>query len=185
MIAIRPGKVAYDVLRLIVECPGEHTAGTLAEVLDPAPRRTVPFTRNDPPAPWARMVDAHRRASGARMARVLGKLVEAGLIERMRPPAISPEFQCIANQYGDERALRMAHPAYPGRVHDALGGHLAMLRKVAAGEELPGSARALLGATPSGAQQRIYRDLITWGVVVAPQQRWPTEAGVARILEGR
>ena len=80
MIAVRPGKPAYDVLRLIVECPGEHTTGTLVDALDPAPRRTVPFTRDDPPARWAAMVAEHNRAAGAKMARLVGKLVEAATV---------------------------------------------------------------------------------------------------------
>ncbi len=184
MIAVRPGKPAYDVLRLIVECPGEHTAGTLADALDPAPRRTVPFTRDDPPAKWAAMVAEHHRLSHARMARLLGKLVEAGLVEKMRPPEASPEFRRNAERFGDDEALRMMHPAFPDRPKDTLAGHLAMLRRVAGeGEEVPGSARDLLGPTPSGAQQRIYRELIEWGVLVAPQQRWATEKGLALIRE--
>lgn len=183
MIAVRPGRRAYDVLRLIVECPGEHTTGTLVAALDPAPRRTVPFTRTDPPARWAEMVAEHNRVAGARMARLVGKLVEAGLVEKLRPPALSPEFQRAADQHGTAEALARFHPAFPARPKDTLRGHLELVRRVRAGEgeELPGSARDLLGAAPSGAQQRIYRELIEWGVLVAPQQRHPTAAGVALI----
>jgi hypothetical protein len=181
MIAVRPGRRAYDVLRLIVDSPGEHTAATLVDALDPAPRRTVPFTRDDPPSRWAAMVAEHRRASCARMARLLGKLVEQGLIAKVMPPRLSPEFLAMAAIGGAERALFHAHPAFPARPKDLLHGHLEMVRQV---EELPGSARDLLGARPSGARQRVYRELIGWGVVVAPQQRWPTEAGVALIRGG-
>lgn len=181
MIAVRPGKLAYDVLRLIVECPGEHTTGTLADVVDPAPRRTVPFTRDDPPGRWAQMVAEHRRSSCARMARLIGKLVEAGLVERLRPPRLTPEWSAAALRIGAQEAMLRAHPAFPARPKDELRGHLEMARR--AGEESPGSALDLLGARPSGAQQRIYRELVAWGVLVAPQQRWPTAAGIERIAQ--
>lgn len=183
MIAVRPGKRAYDVLRLIVESPGEHTTGTLVDALDPAPRRTVPFTKDDPPWVWAAMVAKHNRDAGTRMARLVGKLVEAGLVEKLRPPALSPEYRRAADQHGTAEALARFHPAFPARPRDPLRGHLELVRRVRAGEgeELPGSARDLLGASPCGAQQRIYRELIEWGVLVAPQQRHATPAGVALI----
>lgn len=178
MIAVRPGKPAYDVLRLIVELPGEHTTSTLVAALDPAPRRTVPFTKDDPPRVWAAMVAKHNRVASARMARLVGKLVEAGLVEKLRPPALSPEFQRVMAAHGDD-ALARFHPAFPARPKDDLRGHRRLIERV--GEELPGSARDLLGASPCGAQQRIYRELIEWGVLVAPQQRHATPAGVALI----
>lgn len=182
-LAVRPGRLAYEVLRLIVECPGEHTTGTLIAALDPAPRRTVPFTRDDPPARWAAMVAEHNRIAGAKMARMVGKLVEAGLVEKLRPPALSPEFQRAVAQHGAAEALARFHPAFPARPKDPLRGHLELVRRVRAGEgeEIPGSARDLLGVSPSGAQQRIYRELIEWGVLVAPQQRHPTAKGIALI----
>ena len=182
MIAVRPGKPAYDVLRLIVECPGEHTTGTLVAALDPAPRRTVPFTRDDPPARWAAMVAEHNRVAGARMARLVGKLVEAGLVEKLRPPALSPEFRSAVVRYRQEEALARFHPAFPERPKDGLRAHLELVTRLSRqGEELPGSARDLLGPSPSGALQRVYQDLIAWGVVVAPQQRHPTAAGIALV----
>lgn len=179
MIAVRPGKRAYDVLRLIVESPGEHTTGTLVDALDPAPRRTVPFTKDDPPWVWAAMVAEHNRVACAKMARLVGKLVEAGLVEKLRPPALSPEFQRAVAAEIDDDALARFHPAFPARPKDDLRGHRRLIERV--GEEVPGSARDLLGAAPSGAVQRVYRELIEWGVLVAPQQRHATPAGVALI----
>ena len=183
MIAVRPGRPAYDVLRLIVECPGEHTTGTLVDALDPAPRRTVAFTRADPPSRWAQMVAEHNRVAGAKMARLVGKLVEVGLVEKLRPPALGPEFQRAADQHGVAEALARFHPAFPARPKDTLRGHLELVRRVRAaqGEELPGSARDLLGPSPSGALQRVYRELIERGVLIAPQQRHPTAAGIALV----
>lgn len=197
MIAVRPGKRAYDVLRLIVESPGEHTTGTLVDALDPAPRRTVPFTKDDPPWVWAAMVAEHNRVACAKMARLVGKLVEMGLVEKLHPPALSPEYRRALETHGDE-ALYRFHPAFPERPKGGLSGHRRLVERVV--EESPGSARDLLedasdgaqpvgeespgtppGESPSGARQRVYRDLIRWGVLVAPQQRHATPAGVALI----
>ena len=44
------------------------------------------------------------------------------------------------------------------------------------------SAADLLGPSPSGHIKRAYADLVTWGVIVPPARRWPTEAGL-RLLE--
>lgn len=178
MIAVRPGSFAWEVLRQVAEYPGELSVDDLVARLKLLPRRVQPFKSAEERRAWLEMMDDSRRASCARVTRTLGRLVEARLVEPMRPPRLSPEFAKRAAQDGLSAALLAFHPAWPAPPKADLSGYLALVAEV---ENLPPSARDLLGAKPSGARQACYADLVRWGVVVAPQQRWPTAAGVALI----
>lgn len=183
-VAVRPGSLIWDVLRLVVENPGEMTVDGLVRCLRLVEPRPVPVTERPVTqigqwraemAERARAERVAREEARARVTRALGRLVEAGFVEKLRPPRLSREFIARAERYGTAEALCFFHPAFPESPPvTEMPGYLALVQEV---EKLPGSALALLGRAPSGAVQQRYADLVRWGVVVSPKQRWATERG--------
>jgi len=189
VISVSLGTLAHDVLRLVAAHPGELDAGTIAERLLPAPpwRPPFPATHAERAASYAAWLTeergplsddgrarrgGRREAAAARVSRALGRLQERGLIETRGPPIVAPWWLAVAQRRGVLPALRSAADVEGGD----LTSHVAMVAEV---EKGPRSAAALLGASPSGARKRVYADLIAWGVVLPPSQRWATEAGLA------
>jgi hypothetical protein len=108
-------------------------------------------------------------AATAKVSRILGRLQERGLIETRGPPIIAPwiVFMPVLNDAADEdREPTLTHAGLVARCM----------------KDPPDSAADLLGTSPSGHLKRAYADLVTWGVIVPPARRWPTEAGL-RLLE--
>lgn len=201
MIAIRPDTLAWDALVLIAAYPGEHTVDSLVRELRlvqaPPKPVLVPLagpvrganmaawrarvaTWNTEVAAWRSAVDELRAIQRAKVARTLGRLVEAGLLEKLGPPTLSPEFRTTLVEYGAPAALRRFHPAWPGKVNNH--GEALHLRLIARAQSGNCSTRAVLGSkTPSGTALRAYSELVRWGVLIAPQQRTATAAGVALV----
>ena len=189
MISVAPGTLAHDVLRLVAAHPGELDASTIAERLLPGPpwRPPFPATHAERAASYAAWLTeergplgadgrtrtgGRREAAAARVSRALGRLQERGLIETRGPPILAPWWLAVAQRRGVLPALRSAADVDDGD----LTSHVAMVAEV---EKGPRTAAALLGTSPSGARKRVYADLIAWGVILPPSQRWATEAGLA------
>lgn len=102
------------------------------------------------------------------------------LLEKLAPPLLSPEFRTALVERGAPAALRRFHPAWPGKVvNDAEDLHLRLIERAGSGNS---STAAVLGSkSPSGTVLRAYSELVRWGVLIAPQQRHATPAGVALI----
>ena len=115
-------------------------------------------------------------AATAKVSRILGRLQERGLIETRGPPIIAPWIVSSIERDGIMIVLSDAadEEREPTSTH---AGLLARCMK-----DPPDSAADLLGPSPSGHIKRAYADLVTWGVIVPPARRWPTEAG-RRLLE--
>ena len=175
-----PNSPIHAVLATVVTYPGELDTDAIAAHLWPPPKLTLPLTSRDAWIARAAAVAEHRRVKAAQVARCLHRLVQAGYVERVGPPRVATWFMARVERWGDVEALARAHPAWPRPAGD-LRGHVRMLAEVRVG---PPTVRALLGSEPSGARKRAYADLVSWGVIVAPSQRWPTEAGRARIERG-
>lgn len=193
MISVTPGTLAHDVLALVAAHPGELDASTIAERLLPAPpwRPPFPATHAERAASYAAWlteergplsadgrtrVGGRREAAAARVSRALGRLQERGLVETRGPPVVAPWWLAVARRRGVLPALRSAADVDGGD----LAGHVAMVAEV---EKGPRSAAALLGPSPSGARKRTYADLVAWGVILPPSQRWATEAGLALLQD--
>lgn len=201
MIVIRPGTLAWDALALIVAHPGEYTVDGLVRELrlvqapprpvlvpmsgplrgaDMASWRARAKDYNDALERWRATCDELRSVQRVKVARALGRLVEAGLLEKLAPPLLSPEFRRSVEERGAPAALRRFHPSWPGRVvNDAEDLQLRLIERARSGNC---STRAVLGSkAPSGTVLRAYSELVRWGVLIAPQQRHATPAGVALI----
>jgi len=116
------------------------------------------------------------RRSVAKVSRILGRLQERGLIETRGPPLVAPWLVPSLERDGVRKVLIDAadEDREPSETHETL-----VTRCLTAP---PDSAADLLGPSPSGNLKRAYADLVTWGVIVPPARRWPTEAGL-RLLE--
>ena len=114
--------------------------------------------------------DLHIREAHARVSAIMGELVRAGLVEKLRPPVVAEWFRERVRKRGMGRAIRRLvfpddMPAEQVRAWSAM---------VHAAEESPGTWRP--GA--SGAEQETYAALVGVGVITSPQQRWPTVKGI-------
>ena len=115
-------------------------------------------------------------AATAKVSRILGRLQERGLIETRGPPIIAPWIVSSIERDGIMPVLNDAadEDREPSETHEVLVSRCLT--------SPPDSAADLLGPSPSGNLKRAYADLVTWGVIVPPARRWPTEAGL-RLLE--
>ena len=192
MIAVTPTTDAHRVLALIAATPGELDASAIAARLYPPPPLALPIgshaVRSAAYSAWLLSergpMDAHGKRSGGRLdaatakvSRILGRLQERGLIETRGPPIIAPWIVSSIERDGIMPVLNDAsdEDREPTLSH---AGLVARCMK-----DPPESAADLLGLSPSGHIKRAYADLVTWGVIVPPARRWPTEAGL-RLLEG-
>lgn len=179
MISVKPGALAFAILTMLVNEPGEVDAEVIAASLLPAPR-FLPPPSTMPVSDRLRALyahdqrrEAHASEATAKVARLLGRLVEAGYVAPRRGPLLSEVYLTLEASRGRRLALEFAALEHRGKVRPR---HLALVRRVV--EFLPPSREALLGKHPERAYQEAYRELVTWGVLVPPSQRVPTEAGV-------
>ena len=182
MISTAPGALGYRVLALVAQLPGELDAEAIAEQLHPEPRHVGPFTA----ASYAEHRDrlaAHRapEARAGRVAKVAGvlhRLQQQGLVERCGGVRVAPWFEAMATRRGDSEALRLADCPDEGEERPTARGyevHVQVLDRVRA---CPGSVRE---ARPNGWAGEAYADLAAWGVLVTPTRRTATEAGRAAV----
>jgi len=191
LIAVTPTTDAYRVLALIAATPGELDASAIAARLYPPPPLALPIgshaARSAAYSAWLLFergpMDAQGKRSGGRLdaatakvSRILGRLQERGLIETRGPPIIAPWIVSSIERDGIMPVLNDAadEDREPTSTHAGL-----VMRCM---KNPPDSAAGLLGPSPSGHIKRAYADLVTWGVIVPPARRWPTEVGL-RLLE--
>jgi hypothetical protein len=160
MIAVRPGKPAFDVLRLVVNQPGQLSAEDIGQVLW-RPRLTNP--RDYLAVRRAIVEDAAKWTT--RASELLHGLQKRDFVERVRPPMVAEEWADLAAE--DPRAV-IREAADTDGVPDPTGLRAALLAELV--RRTP--------ATASGHIVRAVADLVEWGVVVPPSRRWPTAAGV-------
>jgi hypothetical protein len=168
MIAVRPGKPAFDVLRLVVNRPGQLTAEDIGQTLW-RPRVTgtanylaVRAAIRDGSAEWT-----------TRASDLLNRLRQRGLVERQRPPFVAEEWTELAAE--DPREV-VANAAEGDGPIDPTGLRAALLAELV--RRAPATMADWVGAAPSGNINRAVADLVEWGVVIHPLRRWPTDAGV-------
>lgn len=182
----KPGSPRWEVLRLIVECPGELDASAIAAHLWPPPKLSPPSSLADIYArkkEWEAVESANR----AKVSGYLRQLGTKGLICECGAPVLADWFVKRAIQENQgiillefDRVLQRIHPKWPGKT-PTIRRHVRMVGEIY--HCGPPTVGALLGKSPDGATKVAYRDLVDWGVIVAPGKRKPTEAGV-RLVEG-
>ena len=184
MIVVRPDNAAGRVLALLVQEPGELTAEAIAARLHPEPVHRGPFT----PATYRAHLQAlreHRAEDRAaervrKVAGLLHRLQQQGLVERLKPVHVAAAFERTAARRGDAEALHLSQPDDDGeaRARD-LGAHQAVVALV---RSAPTSARLRATLAEGGGWRwRVYGELAEWGVLITPARRWPSEKGVALV----
>jgi hypothetical protein len=202
MITIRPDTEAGTVLALIVQSPGELDADAIGHILWPAPKRQGPplfwpggSRAGEVYKAWLASIQGQRQQSehwrsrkAEKASRFIGRLQEAGLVEPMRPPALSEWWLNLVVDMGKEAALgRLAaleracaddvETSEAEETQEVKERHEQLLALIAKVEKGPRSTSDLLGASPSGAQKLAYKRLVMLGILVPPSYRWPTKAG--------
>jgi len=219
VIAVRPDardSLPWRVLREIVGAPGELRTEELADLL--APARLAPLPAGAYGAAWERLgltpvlrdpgdLRAYRdrlRASRARVARVVSRLVAQGLVEPRRDVVtLSVWGADRVRVLGLRGAIESAEAGDDDGPDELPAGgwtdgdpdddegpaevdaddapdltHLmGMLYTIAESPKTPRAARG----SDSGAAQRAYARLAELGLICTPSHRWPTEAGVALV----
>lgn len=181
MIRPHPTSPAGQILARLVAL-GSATVERLADDLDPRPR----LTDSRAYLAWLRDLAAwqdgraHRRAS---VSRWLGRLQEAGYVERQGPPRIAdgvPDpmtgewLQRVRAAARLDDVLADADDYCPGGAISPLPGAVA-LDIVAA---IRAGARTMADAVPAnGHAQEVAAELVALDVVVPPSVRRATEAG--------
>jgi hypothetical protein len=176
---MRPTSLRFRVLRLIVENPGDLTAEAIAAHLFPPPKLAGPLSSAEAWRARRRAVECHQRTAERKVRRAIDALQGAGLVVAHGAPMVSEWFTEKIAHWGLPTAIERAHPAWPRKLPD-LAAYRSIVEAATAG---PSSAGALLGSNPSGSRKRRYRELCGWGVLVAPSQRVPTEAGVVLVSQ--
>jgi hypothetical protein len=176
---MRPTSLRFRVLRLIVENPGDLTAESIAAHLFPPPKLAGPLSSAEAWRARRRAVECHKRGAERKVRRAIDALQGAGLVVAHGAPMVSEWFSGSIERWTLPTAIERAHPAWPRKLPD-LAAYRSIVEAATAG---PSSAGALLGSNPSGSRKRRYRELCSWGCLVAPSQRVPTEAGVALVSQ--
>jgi len=194
MISTAPNTLARRLLAAIVLSPGCWTTATLAAATD-APR----FDASD----YRGWVNA-RKAHTVKIGRILGRLVEAGLLEKQRGPRLAEWARVKVEMLpGVTAFVRSLRPVMCGGLDwpgdyatdgddgigaivepDADANAVALVRSLLAAHEAgitDMTAREVVGRRAPGALRRAYRWLCEEGVIEAPSLRWPTPAGVALV----
>lgn len=207
MIRVSKDNDAGRALRLVVAYPGEYDGPGMAAELwrqKPPPRFNSPAeyaawrrehtivkeverppkrsalksmsgrARNLPPTHVVRLVDdnpLHAKAS-----RILSRMQEAGYVETAGGPRASDWFMVKVQKHGIRKALAMVLMCDVEDVPPAL---LRMVTIVV--EDPPPSVRALLGVKPSGRRTEVYRHACEIAVIIPPNRRIATAAGVALV----
>ena len=176
----RPGTDHWRVLDLVARYPGQLDAERIGERLW-RPRITG---TGDYLAARQAIRDGSKRWTSA-ASRILGRLQEAGLVERMRAPAVHEDWAGGLDGDLGELIQQAAETASAEDIVRGLGADPSGTRAAVLGwlvERRPSSVREWVGATPTGAIQRAVSDLYAWGVVVPPSFRWPTEKGATLVF---
>lgn len=171
MISTRPGSPAFAVLAALVRIESA-TASELAADLFALPALTLEQTTAPDRLRLVREREARRRDHEQQVSRLLGRLQEAGLVETRAKARPSESWRHQAARHGEVAALRCMS-CWTVLEADA-GPYLELIGRV---EKTP----ACVGRLERREVER-YRQLVAWDVLVAPSQRWPTEAGIALVL---
>ena len=176
MITPRPDTLPGRVLRLLVAYPGELRAADIAEHLYPRPRRITPYVNAADYRSWQGEVAEWHTHHTALVSRAIGRLQEAGLVERLGRVRVAAWFAEDAKTRGVISALDRANPRWPAPSPPLTGAGFLVHLLIGGVEKSPGDC-----VPKSGAGQRTYARLVEWGVLVAPSQRVATEKGRALV----
>ena len=198
MIKVKPGTEVWGILKDIVDYPGELDTALLTSRRYPYQayngglfRSSADYRRNK------ELKDQHTKSTRAKVSRYLGRLVEAGLIEKNTGVRLDPAFLplweakgeqslqthiSVVNSTGEIIGNRV-EPAHPSAV-----GMVAYLYAAGAGstpialttftKDTGGYSAA---ENRQGAWTFHYEKLIREGVICPPRYRWPTPEGSALI----
>lgn len=109
----------------------------------------------------------------ARASSILRDLVEAGLVERERPPMVAERWRKLVKKSPLDAILE----AVPGDWGDE-DSHKVKIGLLAKLSQRPATVAEWLGEKPTGNVGRAVAWLSEHGLVVLPGQRWPTKAGI-------
>jgi predicted transcriptional regulator len=120
-------------------------------------------------------------ANGAQWSRdaseIIHRLVEAGLVEKQRPPQVAQRWEKLARR---SPAETIAEAVQDEPNPDPTGLKAELLGRLVARKK-PQSMEEWIGDAPAGNVQRAVVKLVEWGLVVPPGYRWPTKAGIAAV----
>lgn len=173
----RPTSLAGRALRLVCDYPGELRAEDIARHLWPPVRMSAPpvGTFDERRAAFAAVQaarQAHREETTHRAAKVLARLQQGGLVDVCGPPRLASWYVEVEGKRGRVLALAFATLEHGVKVKAA---HRALVAE-AMGMPCP-PVREWMRA--SRARREAYSDLVRAGVICAPSQRIPTDAGRA------
>lgn len=177
MISPKPNTDPWHVLALVVAHPGELDAESIGQAIwRPKIRSSDDVLR----VRAAVLTDGEAWTQKA--SAILGELVRAGHVEKMRPPMLAEGIPVPAGPMGWPE-LREWLPSLVDDLDPQIqGGAVSALARLVQGTP-PRTVREWLGLDASGSAFRAAAALYDAGVVVAPTRRWPTAAGVA-LIEG-
>lgn len=174
MINPKPGTDAWRVLDQVVRFPGELDAEAIGQRLwKPKITSSADYLRVR-----ACMVGQQPEWS-ARASKLLGQLSTAGLVERMRPPALADGVPSFTGRGWPDFRDWVA-PLVEDLDRQIQTSAVACLGALVQGTP-PQSVREWLGPKPSGPQCRGAAALYEAGIVVPPTFRWPTPKGTELI----
>ena len=175
MISPRPGSDPWAVLDLVVRHPGRLDVGMIGERL-----WRPKVTGTDAYLKVRQQIVQHGAHWQHRAASALHRLQGAGLVERMRAPAVHEDVT-VGDLDDAVEAIRAGASGVIDGEPDPSGIRAALLLRLV--RSTPATTREWVGTAPTGHLQRAVSDLVAWGLVVPPSYRWPTPAGV-RLITG-
>lgn len=159
-------------LGLLVAKPGQLDAEAIGQALW---RPRITSTANY--LQVRRAILANRVQWSKDASEIIHRLVEAGLVERQRPPQVAERWEKLARRSPTE-AIAEAVQDEPNP--DPTGLKAEILGRLVARKK-PESMEEWIGEAPAGNIQRAVAKLVEWGLVVPPGYRWPTKAGVVAV----
>lgn len=159
MISLRPGSIGRRLLEALVANPGSTPAELARDVVAfPA------LTYDEATGPRRLVILRERQAERTRVAGLVRRLQEAGVVETRGRMRLSAEWVDLISRHPPEIALRIMSGL-----------------KVRTVDAPPYLEVLALVATPAQharfQDSRAGRALVAWGVVVAPSARWATAKG--------
>lgn len=193
MIRPRRDTPTGRILALICATPGEETIESLAAHVfaPPTPR---PFRSYAEIKARAEVLATHVQTSRKKTARIVQHLAEAGYLQSNGRPVVADWFVSKVAAVGLPEALRRAGPrwnrslantaptgplAFDG-YHEGPGVlHAALIDRVTRSVGNPRCTVAdIIGTKPTTREQQVWSDLITWGVLIGPRARFPTQKAI-------
>lgn len=194
MIGVKPGTEVWRILRDIVDYPGEYDAAMLTNKHYPYQAYNGGLFRTA--EDWKKntaLRAQHTKQAKAKISRYLGRLVEAGLIEKNVGVRLDPAFlplweakgadalqssTSLVNSMGEIVGSRVeaAHPAAVRMVeylHRCGCVPLDTFTRDTDGYSAAGNRQ--------GAWAFHYEKLTAEGVICPPRYRWPTPDGLALV----